>query len=280
MFKRGISPLIATVLLIGFTIVLSFVVVNWIRGSVEDQTDDPIFDVELQNICLAAKTDFEFVFSGDSLIGYRVDIKNTGPNDFSDVKVGWVGEVGYVSNLSSSLRGFGFGTSSSNVGVNYGSVNIIPIVSGLECGGFDIIIDSTLSPYYLDSDGDGYGDVYNMIMELMQPSGYVTDNTDCNDANSNENPFIVGAFCSCPGGVSGAILNELCSDGVDNDCNGFVDSVDPFCVALPVCTQSDTVPITGSSCDCSGDVCVVNQFCCRSGPSAGDCTSNCYFIGP
>ena len=279
MFKRGISPLIATVLLIGFTVILSFIIVNWIRGSIEGQTDDEIFDVELQNICLAAQTDFEFVFFGDSLVGYSVDIKNNGPNDFSDVKIGWIGGGGYVSNLSDSLEGFGFGTSFSNIGVDYGNVKIIPIVEGIECDGFDIIIGSTLSPYYLDSDGDGYGDAYNMIMELVQPSGYVIDNTDCNDGNILENPGVVGNnYCSCPGGTSGTLSSDIC-DLQDNDCDGAIDENCPIPPSLD-CVFSDLNMVTNPGCFCNGDPCLPGNFCCRSGPSAGFCASDCYQIGP
>lgn len=62
------------------------------------------------------------------------------------------------------------------------------------------------STWYQDSDNDGFGN--NAISQLacLQPSGYVTDNTDCNDSNNNIHPGHA----------------EVC-DLLDNDCNGQTD---------------------------------------------------------
>jgi hypothetical protein len=72
------------------------------------------------------------------------------------------------------------------------------------CNG--IIDENAQTTFYRDADGDGFGDALNSTQACAAPSGYVSDNADCND---DDNTVYPGA-------------TELC-DEKDNNCNGTID---------------------------------------------------------
>jgi hypothetical protein len=83
------------------------------------------------------------------------------------------------------------------------------------CDGIDNDCDDSIdedavdmATFYLDSDGDGYGDDDAAVMECSAPDGYVDVGGDCNDSNRRVNP---GVVYDRPG------------DGLDNDCDGEID---------------------------------------------------------
>ncbi len=62
------------------------------------------------------------------------------------------------------------------------------------------------SAWYLDADGDGFGDPATEMILCEEPVGYITDGSDCDDSDADINPDAL----------------EVC-DGVDQDCDGTVD---------------------------------------------------------
>jgi hypothetical protein len=70
----------------------------------------------------------------------------------------------------------------------------------------DGLIDNGLTflTYYVDVDGDSYGNAAFSISACAQPTGYVSNNTDCDDANASINP-----------GATDVPVN-----GIDEDCSG------------------------------------------------------------
>lgn len=73
--------------------------------------------------------------------------------------------------------------------------------------------------WFRDGDEDSYGDPNNSTLSSIQPTGYVADNTDCDDGSKAVNPDAI----------------EVCDDGIDNNCDGNTDCNDSVCMDELVC---------------------------------------------
>ncbi len=78
-----------------------------------------------------------------------------------------------------------------------------------DCDGLIDLDDPDLDPtglvqVFVDGDGDGYGDASMTTAACGASSGWVEDGSDCDDAEPLANPG----------------MDEICNDGIDNDCDG------------------------------------------------------------
>ena len=61
--------------------------------------------------------------------------------------------------------------------------------------------------WYPDGDDDGFGVTEEEVISCEAPAGHAAKPGDCNDDNADINPF----------------ADELCDNGIDEDCNGHID---------------------------------------------------------
>ena len=99
---------------------------------------------------------------------------------------------------------------------------------------------STGTTFYVDGDGDLYGDTPVVACDL--PAGAVEDGGDCDDVDPAVNPGAV-EVCNtvdddCDGTVDeGVCVGEICGNGVDDDGDGLQDCEDAECIGDPSCVE-------------------------------------------
>ncbi len=92
----------------------------------------------------------------------------------------------------------------------------------------DIVDDGLMTDtFYVDSDGDGFGDPDGATQLCAIQPGFVANNLDCNDNDPNVNPD----------------ATEVC-DGIDNNCDGLIDDQDPTVTCDAMSGPADLVEAT------------------------------------
>jgi hypothetical protein len=142
-------------------------------------------------------------------------------------------------------------------------------------------VDGTV--YYLDLDGDGFGDPTTEELYCANniPTGAVTDATDCDDStdliNTNGTETCAdGLDNNCDGNIdcddsvcaASPQCGEIsCTDGLDDDSDGFIDCLDSECVGTWQCTELCTDQKDNDAdglYDCEDDDCATNSNCFES----------------
>ena len=110
-----------------------------------------------------------------------------------------------------------------------------------DCNG--LVDDGVLSTYYADFDLDGYGTAALSQLACVQPPGYASSSSDCDDADETIHPDAV----------------EIC-DGLDNDCDGTADEQ----------AVDATTWYYDSDADGHGDAAITTSSCTQPGAYAAD----------
>jgi photosystem II stability/assembly factor-like uncharacterized protein len=123
------------------------------------------------------------------------------------------------------------GANSDTLVVNSAGDYTVVIQSGLNCSSTSSLIHiETLQNqnYFSDTDADGFGDGANVNINCIQPIGYVSDNTDCDDTNALVNPNAV----------------EIGGNGIDENCDGQIDnSIEEFSATISLFPNPATTEI-------------------------------------
>ena len=154
MNKKGISPLIATILLIGMVAMLSVLIINFYKDLIEEETDDIGRESSLANYCLeGVDLSFEDICANISYSLLNMKIKNRAAGNIN----GFVFQViesneDYVSSSNVSLGNFSsrkYSFDFSGVSSEVDRILVIPLVEigGLsgECSVKELEITSILN---------------------------------------------------------------------------------------------------------------------------------------
>ena len=139
------------------------------------------------------------------------------------------------------VNGDNWGYNSPNVSGNVfigGEQIYVTVIPTNDCQTSNLVTSNILVPvamnaqsYYVDYDGDGYGNSFNSQMACSPQPGLTTVGGDCDDYNANAYP---GA-------------TEICGNGADDDCqNGDIQCTG--CTNSTACNYSASATIDDGSC--------------------------------
>ncbi|MFT6706851.1 MAG: cephalosporin-C deacetylase-like acetyl esterase [Flavobacteriales bacterium] len=146
---------------------------------------------------------------------------------YADIDMDGFGDAN--NSMISCLQPLGFIADDTDCDDNNVNVNpdAIEICDGLDNNCNGIIDDNVVyTDYYPDADGDGYGDANaDPTSYCVAPPDSVINNLDCDDSLPMVNPG----------------MDEICEDGLDNNCNGEIDedNIPPTITCMDISVNLD-----------------------------------------
>lgn len=111
--------------------------------------------------------------------------------------------------------------------------------------------DCTLITFYADADNDGYGNPSVSVQACTAPTGYVANNTDCDDTNAAVNPGAAEVCNNLDDNCNGEVDEGLPTETyyVDADGDGFGDPA----VSVVACSAPEGYVLDNTDCDDADD---------------------------
>ncbi len=148
-----------------------------------------------------------------------------------------------LSTATANSYAWSTGSSSQSISVSGAGTYTVTITDANNCSATSVGVVVNLDPlltWYADTDGDGFGNAGSSTQDCSAPSGYVADNTDCNDANIFVYP---GAAEQCNN------IDDNCNGTIDEGCTVFTfyfdNDNDGFGNSANSITQTTPTPPTG-----------------------------------
>ena len=169
------------------------------------------------NVYTSITSEGSYIIGGSSESGISGDKTEAsfGYFDFWIVKIDSIGNIQWDKTLGGNnydvLRCIQVTPDNGYILGGYSSSNISGIKTENSLGDVDywiIKLDGSCTPivFFEDSDNDGFGNSSSVISACIAPAGFVTDSTDCNDANPSIHPE----------------STEICNE-TDDNCNLLID---------------------------------------------------------
>lgn len=125
--KKGISPLIATVLIIGFTIVIAFLVITWLTGRTDVMMCQESCDITANQVCSNSARDLSVEGMADLADG--ISIVNGGSEEYYATVTCYDNGVVVGAGDTGTIGAYGSVTFDCTDTLTVDSIKIIPSVT-------------------------------------------------------------------------------------------------------------------------------------------------------
>ncbi len=311
MQKRGISELIATVLIIGFTVALGAIVIIWGVRFVSETRSEVDVSAQMGVSCTKVNFDIRSVDCSSGSIT-SINIINKADEDIADfiIRITDINnQASLISTSNSPLTSFSSSTISlSGTPINPKKVELIPQILGVNNEIFACTAAKTefnINEYYDNGECRTGGGCSPGATELCD-----NFDNDCDAGTvdgSGESWYGQATNCgvgecsssgilTCSGGsqvntcAPGTPSAEIC-DGLDNDCNSQADEGgvslcddSSFCNGIETCQGGSCVSpgnpcVAGETCNEQDDVCGISLTSSSCGiPSGGWQAGKTYYL--